>query len=134
MFDRGFQTRLRVSMELRNNSWRWTMGCKWHGLFRRRSSFPVVARKQFSVLWHTLQEPNEAVGDTVHAAYVSRFLPSLSSHTHRVISGARRLGVALLRSLRRTPFGSWFLPKGRPPRKHDLALGSRASRSGFANG
>ena len=134
MSDRGFQTRLRVSLELRNNSWRWTMRCKGCGLFRWHSSFPVVARQQFSVLWHTLQAPNETAGDAIHRAHVSRFLPCLSGHTRRVISGARRHGVALLRSLRRTPFGSWFLPKGHPPRKRDLALGSRASRSGFANG
>jgi hypothetical protein len=63
-----------------------------------------------------------------------QFLPCLSGHSLRVISGARRHGVVLLRSSRRTPFGSWFLPEGRPPRKHDLALGSRASRSGFAKG
>jgi|HubBroStandDraft_2_1064218.scaffolds.fasta_scaffold289550_2 hypothetical protein len=30
------------------------------------------------------------------------------------------------------PFRSWFLPKGHPPRKHDLALGSRAHSLGFA--
>jgi hypothetical protein len=30
------------------------------------------------------------------------------------------------------PFRSWFLPKGRPPRKHDLALGSRAHSLGSA--
>jgi len=30
------------------------------------------------------------------------------------------------------PFRSWFLPKGHPPRKHDLALGSRAHSLGSA--
>jgi hypothetical protein len=134
MSRRGFQTWLRGSLELRNNSWRWTMRCRGFGLFRRQPSCLVVARKQFGVIWHTPQAPNETGGDAIHRALVSRFLPCLSSHARRVISGARRHGAALLHSLRRTPFGSWFLPKGHPPRKRDLALGSRASRSGFANG
>ena len=134
MSRRGFQTRLKVSLELRNNSWRWTMQSRGFGLFRRRPSCLVVARQQFSVMWHMPQAPNETAGDAIHRALVSRFLPCLSSPAHRVISGARRHCVALLHSLQRTPFGSWVLPKGHPPRKHDLALGSRASRSGFANG
>lgn len=89
-------------------------------------------------------------------------LPCLSGHTLRGFSCARRHGVALLRLTTPSrnnrvlgapgyspPFGSWFLPKGHPPRKRNLALGSMAhyhpstqrpragdpvSRSGFANG
>jgi hypothetical protein len=42
-------------------------------------------------------------------------------------SGPFRRPAALRRSASATPpFRSWFLPRGHPPRKRDLALGSRA--------
>src|SRR5579863_8513545 len=44
-------------------------------------------------------------------------------------SGPFQRPAALRRSASATPsFGSWFLPKGHPPRKRDLALGSRTTR------
>jgi len=72
MSRRGFQTRLRVSLELRNNSWRWTMRSGGFGLFRRQPSCFVVARKQFGVMWHMPQAPNETAGDAIHRVLSAR--------------------------------------------------------------
>lgn len=46
-----------------------------------------------------------------HLRYISRS----SQAPLRGKTGARRHGTALLRSLRRTPYGSWFLPEQFPP-------------------
>ena len=46
-----------------------------------------------------------------HLRYISRS----SQAPLRGKTGARRHGAALLRSLRRTPYGSWFLPEQFPP-------------------
>jgi hypothetical protein len=126
---RGFQTRPVRPSALYRNQRPQTQRVTVHGRFRR-PIFVVVTTRGFgriAVGIVILFRSHAAVRSIKHSS--PRFLPCLSGHTLRVKSGARRHLVLCF-----MPFGFRFLPVGALRKSRPAALGSRASRSGFANG